>query len=191
MITRREPMKSTCPDQGLFEKLLMEADGNQAEAFATLDEHLQSCDLCRRVFDGLMNDEQTDSWRRIATELPDRTLAYPVKPSQTIVPFGRGPLEHYLTPSDSENGLGEIGSYQILRQLGNGSMGFVYLAEDRQLSTLRALKLPRIEFIDNAVANERFLREARLAAQVRHPNVVAILAVTQVAPCPLPILVME
>ena len=65
--------------------------------------------------------------------------------------------------------------YVIERLLGNGSLGAVYLVRHELLGTLFALKVLFPEF---ATANEsyvkRFLREARIAMQIRHPNIVAV-----------------
>jgi tetratricopeptide (TPR) repeat protein len=60
-----------------------------------------------------------------------------------------------------------IGRYEIRRLLGRGGMGAVYLAHDPELDRLVALKVPRLGGPD---AEERFLREARAAAALSHPN---------------------
>src|SRR5262245_39334060 len=60
-----------------------------------------------------------------------------------------------------------IGRYQIRRLLGGGGMGVVYLAHDPELDRLVALKVPKLA---SPGAEERFLREARAAAAVTHPN---------------------
>lgn len=69
-----------------------------------------------------------------------------------------------------------VNRYRILRCLGVGGMGLVYEAEDEQLARRVAVKIPR--FVTMAVgrekAQQRFLREIRLAAQIRHPNVCTI-----------------
>lgn len=62
-----------------------------------------------------------------------------------------------------------IGPYRILRKLGEGGMGVVYAAEDERLNRAVAIKTIR-ESVDTA-ARERFLREARAAASLSHPNV--------------------
>src|SRR5262245_19931022 len=60
-----------------------------------------------------------------------------------------------------------IGRYQIRRLLGRGGMGAVYLAHDPELDRLVALKVPKLS---SPSAEDRFLREARVAAAVSHPN---------------------
>ena len=66
-----------------------------------------------------------------------------------------------------------IGSYQIVRALGKGGMGAVYLAQDAAIERLVAIKLLR-EGVDSPEIRERFAREARSAGRLRHPNIVTI-----------------
>ncbi len=66
-----------------------------------------------------------------------------------------------------------IGRYQILEHVGSGAMGDVFRAHDPQLDRTVAVKIPRWERLtqDPEIYGERFLREARAAAQVRHAHV--------------------
>lgn len=64
------------------------------------------------------------------------------------------------------------GRYQVVRQLGRGGMGGVYLARDVALHRLVALKVLRPEAGPDE--RERFRREARLAAQLSHPGIVPV-----------------
>jgi serine/threonine protein kinase/tetratricopeptide (TPR) repeat protein len=64
----------------------------------------------------------------------------------------------------------QFGRYQIIRELGRGGMGAVYLAHDRQLDRHVALKIPFFRNDDDADAVERFYREARAMATVQHAN---------------------
>ncbi|QDU23001.1 serine/threonine-protein kinase [Urbifossiella limnaea] len=73
----------------------------------------------------------------------------------------------------------QIGSYLILDQLGTGGMGQVYLAEHASMRRLVALKVLPVFAADDAVARERFLREARAAATLDHPNVVRVFDLCQ------------
>ena len=68
----------------------------------------------------------------------------------------------------------EIPGYSIRRTLGHGGMATVYLAVQESLGREVALKLLLPALAQDAVATERFLREARFAAQLHHPNIVAI-----------------
>jgi hypothetical protein len=66
--------------------------------------------------------------------------------------------------------LERVGRYQIIRRLGRGGMGTVYLAHDPQLDRRVALKIPHFTAEDDPQMLERFYREARIAATLRHPN---------------------
>ncbi len=67
-----------------------------------------------------------------------------------------------------------IGEYAVLRKLGEGGMGAVYLAEDAMLGRKVALKTMKPELAANKTDRDRFLREARAAAAVEHDNVVPV-----------------
>src|SRR5262249_661903 len=63
-----------------------------------------------------------------------------------------------------------IGQYKVLEFLGEGGMGTVFSVEHTALGRHYALKVLRTRVIDrDATAAQRFLREARTAARVRHP----------------------
>ena len=66
------------------------------------------------------------------------------------------------------------GQYQIIREVGRGGMGIVYLARDLKLDRLVAIKTLPPQFASDAVIRERFVREARTAARLTHPNIVPI-----------------
>jgi len=66
-----------------------------------------------------------------------------------------------------------IGHFQLLHCLGQGSFGSVWKARDTELDRTVAIKIPRSEQLSGDDA-EKFLREARAAAQVRHPNIVSV-----------------
>jgi hypothetical protein len=70
--------------------------------------------------------------------------------------------------------VGTLGPYRVVRQLGAGGMGAVYLATDTRLGRKIALKVMLPRYAANPAAKERFLREARAAAQVSHDNVVTV-----------------
>jgi serine/threonine protein kinase/tetratricopeptide (TPR) repeat protein len=64
----------------------------------------------------------------------------------------------------------EFGPYKILRELGEGGMGTVYLAERQDLGNLVAIKILRDAWV-SAVRREQFLSEQRMLAQLNHPSI--------------------
>ena len=72
------------------------------------------------------------------------------------------------------------GRYSIEREIGRGGMGIVYLAREVHLDRPVAIKLLPPERAADGTLKERFLREARLAAKLSHPNIIPIHAVADV-----------
>jgi len=66
------------------------------------------------------------------------------------------------------------GRYEILAPLGAGGMGEVYKATHTLLGATRVIKIVRPQIAGNSDAQDRFLREARTATRVQHPNVAAL-----------------
>lgn len=64
--------------------------------------------------------------------------------------------------------------YQVVRELGKGAMGVVFLARDIALHRLVAIKVLRHEMAGCAEHHERFRREARMTARLSHPNIVPV-----------------
>ena len=77
------------------------------------------------------------------------------------------------TARDEPPPLGRIGRFQLRAVLGQGGFGRVYRAHDPQLDRQVALKVPRFP-PDEPQQVERFLGEAKSAARLRHPNLVAV-----------------
>ncbi len=72
-----------------------------------------------------------------------------------------------------------FGRYRLVKLLGKGGMGVVYLAHDSQLDRPVALKVPFFGADDSQI-RERFFREARSAAILSHPNICAVHDVGQI-----------
>ncbi|MEM9368875.1 MAG: serine/threonine-protein kinase [Planctomycetota bacterium] len=95
--------------------------------------------------------------------------------AETITPFN--------TEVFTEDG------YELIETIGQGGMGVVYKARERSLDRLVAIKVLAPTVANDSAAGQRFLREARTAASVVHPNIITIHAVSDKPP--LPYLVME
>lgn len=93
------------------------------------------------------------------------------------------PVERTTCPTDGAvliethelaNGHIVRGKYRIVRKLGQGGMGVVYLAEHQMLGGQVALKFLAVELSRNPQFVKRFRNEARAAYQLRHPNIVEV-----------------
>ncbi len=76
---------------------------------------------------------------------------------------------------ESSDALGQFGSsFSIVRELGRGGFGVVFLAEDPALRRQVALKVPHAAVLALASVRRRFLREAEAASRLDHPNIVPV-----------------
>jgi WD40 repeat protein/serine/threonine protein kinase len=80
----------------------------------------------------------------------------------------------FLTPPQAPDELGRLGPYRVLQVLGKGGMGIVFRAEDPKLMRPVALKAMRPMLAVSESARQRFEREARAAAAIRHDHIVTI-----------------
>jgi WD40 repeat protein/tRNA A-37 threonylcarbamoyl transferase component Bud32 len=77
-------------------------------------------------------------------------------------------------PPETVNGGRLLGQFQLLERVGLGAFGAVWRARDTQLDRIVALKVPHAGLIALPTERERFQREARAAAQLRHPGIVTV-----------------
>jgi serine/threonine protein kinase len=83
----------------------------------------------------------------------------------------------YLSPPQQPDELGRLGSYRVLREIGRGGMGIVFVAEQQKLKRKVALKVMTPQTIADPAARARFLREAQAgaaAAEIQSDHVVSI-----------------
>lgn len=116
----------------------------------------------------------------IAAELSD-LLKHPSFARESLGGDTRSQLGDHtaaMTNTEAGNHFAELptqfGRYQILKRLGIGGMGSVYLAEDTQLARQVAIKLPQIDARSDPQWVTRFYREAKAAANLNHPHVCAV-----------------
>ena len=119
------------------------------------------------------------------TQDPEETGSYPPAaswPPAATVPGGPSTSHERIDFLGSPQAAGELGwlaHYRVLRLLGEGGMGLVFLAEDSLLSRPVALKVIRPEIADTPGIAERFTREARATAAIKHDHIVTIYQVGQ------------
>jgi serine/threonine protein kinase len=99
-----------------------------------------------------------------AKALPGSDLSRETRSLRSSTRAGTGPATPASLPE-------HFGRYRILKPLGKGGMGSVYLAHDSQLDRQVALKVPHFTQDDGPDVLERFAREARAAAALSHPNI--------------------
>jgi serine/threonine protein kinase len=145
---------------GLLDRWLAERDAGRT---------LSAAELCRDNPDLLAEVE-----RQIAVLGQSHAVYHPAGSSDGSADAADGlPTQRFNIPSpESPPGPGtQFGRYRITAELGHGGMGVVYVARDTQLDRDVALKIVRP---DRPVTTDRFLREARAMAAVRHDHVVEI-----------------
>src|SRR5262249_30046013 len=79
--------------------------------------------------------------------------------------------------TSTTSGMKPLGRFQLLERVGLGAFGAVWKARDTELDRIVALKIPHTGLLTAGDELERFQREARAAAQLRHPGIVTIHAV--------------
>jgi predicted Ser/Thr protein kinase len=100
----------------------------------------------------------------------------PDVPTASYHPSGTPAKELYdfLAPAQAADELGRLGPYRVLAVLGAGGMGVVFRAEDPQLNRLVALKAMLPSMAGAESNRQRFLREARAAAAIKHDHIVSV-----------------
>ncbi|MHC5542008.1 serine/threonine-protein kinase, partial [Singulisphaera rosea] len=116
---------------------------------------------------------------RIAPDTHSPGLTWPaeVRPTTPPVETGQAALEE-LPP-----GLAEHPDYKVLRELGRGGMGVVYLAHNHMLGRDEVLKVMSRRVVEHPKVLDRFLREIRAIAKLRHPNIVTAYSAFRLDAC--------
>ncbi len=166
---------SGCPSPQELERFI--GGPRDAPEVAVFASHMETCPSCRK---------------RVA-ELTGRREAHPAADTRlnegtqvgAATFLRRLAEENTRIPEDtSERGIGEsFGRYQLIRQIGAGGMGSVWLARDKELDREVALKVPRLDPFDTE-GRERFRQEGRAAARLGHPNIATVYEVGEVGNTP-------
>jgi eukaryotic-like serine/threonine-protein kinase len=127
--------------------------GGQAQPTPTAQEgHAVRCPYCRNPL-----------------RLPERP------PEEVLCPAcGSAFRVQDTAATDTVSPMRRLGKFQLLEQVGCGAFGAVWKARDTELDRTVALKVPHPTLLGSPESVERFYREARAAAQLRHPGVVTV-----------------
>lgn len=198
MAVRVSPCNPDRLKQLLDEQL---SDGEQL----AVAEHLEDCDACRSALETLAAGHEwwdeassllnakldtAEKWNAETSSSVDDSeeVDFIVSPLSTVESsVGNVPLD-FLEPSDSPMMLGMLGDYDIIEPIGCGGMGVVLKGYDSKLNRFVAVKVLAPHYATSAAARKRFAREAKAAAAVVHPHVLAIHSVDSTGR--LPFLVM-
>lgn len=184
--------ESTCPEKQIL--LDFAAGLGDASLRSSVLGHLARCPRCRGVVSGIA-DHTTEAGPGAIEihaepllasgshlgcdgaqrDLEDESTALCPTPEEVQSRFDFRLLELPRKPSV----LGHLGKYEVLQVLGYGGMGIVFRAQDEQLLRVVAIKVMSRELASSPTARRRFIREARAAAAINHPNVVTIHAVEE------------
>lgn len=153
-----------CPSREQLEAVAL-GNGSPADSLR-VKVHLELCPTCRTVFEELTSSTLAIRGNH-AKESRAQTLAGAELPVES-------PTYAFLLPPVEPDEIGRLGSYRVLRLLGQGGMGIVFQAEDISLRRPVALKVMRPELKGEHDGWKRFLLEARTMAAIKHENLVTI-----------------
>ena len=164
-----------CPSEQLLHAFQL---GDLPEpALDEIAQHLEDCARCESLAQQL--DADFDSIlaaiRQPAGTPGQPTRILPPQPTGNLPTPDPGPGSFpFLLPARQPDEIGRLGNYRVLRLLGKGGMAFVFLAEDVALMRPVALKVMRPDLGRDEFGWQRFLREARIMAAIKHANLVTV-----------------
>ena len=179
---------SACPDRTAWKALLRGQISSDEEQ--RLQQHLDRCPQCQKALE--MSAGSTTFLVDLAAKL-QRTHSELSPELANLLDTANGDEAEVtqiddrqpfvvkpttlLTPSQQPHVLGMIDTFEVLEVLGQGGMGVVFKARDPKLRRLVAIKVLSPFLLADQTSRLRFLREARAAAAVNHPNAVTIYSV--------------
>ncbi len=175
-------MESSCPDSVELREFAL-GRGNPSR-FDALADHVEGCACCQQQLNGLdgSTDELIDQLGRLRTASHVNDVRGE-RWSEAIL-AGASKSRHVGSRITADVGrelarrLGEgsvcLDRFELRCELGVGSFGYVFQAWDPRLQRVVALKVQRAGSLASQEEVERFLREARSAAQLKHPSIVSM-----------------
>lgn len=132
--------------------------------------HLESCPDCRRQVAEVSGDSLLGRFQKARWSGDNTTPS----PSSAKAPTP-GPTGASRSGAKTSFGLevGESDDYEVIRELGHGGMGVVYLVHNKLMDRLEVFKILNRSLLDQPGALERFIQEIQTVANLRHDNIVA------------------
>lgn len=147
-------------------------DDDSADA---VGRHLEACDDCRRRVAQVSADPFLDRIRQAS-----RPLAREVNRTGTFDVASDSDRSDRLAPDELPLGLADHPDYEVVRELGRGGMGVVYLVRNRLLGRSEVLKIMASHLTERPAVLDRFLREMRAVARLHHPNIVTAYSASRI-----------
>jgi serine/threonine protein kinase len=172
-----------CPS----EKMLIDfaAQTLNADDTVVVSEHLEECQTCADAVEWIKchllrpidddESELTGIGLNSPAEVDPISVSDGGEQNPQLVDFDFSSLEKSIV----DGAIGRLGSYDILGIIGRGGMGVVFKAWDERLRRTVAIKVLKRGLACSTPSRRRFMREARAAAAISHPNVVTIHAVDE------------
>lgn len=162
-----------CPDQVAWRRFILgQIQGGEALA---LEEHLLACGQCGSRLEASDAEDDIVAALRSSSHILDSatetmTTAFGTTSTMSVAQAEDNGLDQELDLGSIERPAG----YRIVRVLGRGGSGVVYLAEDERLGRFVALKVILDVHLRESHYLARFEREAQLLARLQHPGIVRI-----------------
>ena len=161
-----------CPDRAELEGFAV--GSLPGPLFAQVAAHVEGCVACEAALQSLdpLADPLLSQLRRLnaadgmeAEPVPDELIAA-VRSTRA----GCGAAAWYSADECNHR----LGKFELVERLGAGSYGYVFRARDVELGRMVAIKIPKAGSLASKEDAARFLREARSAAQLKHPGIVSL-----------------
>src|SRR5439155_25878856 len=150
---------------------------------ASLFRSLLSCELTLLRQQGVATEAKSYQARFPAdSSLVGQIFSEASRETTTEAPRQTGETVQPATTSARGTQVRKLGRFELVKLLGQGACGKVFKARDPQLDRDVALKVPIKEVMRSDDERERFLREARAAAAIQHPNICPVYEISQDGP---------
>jgi eukaryotic-like serine/threonine-protein kinase len=163
---------TNCPDRAELEGFAL--GSLPGPLFARIAAHIELCNDCEAALQALdhLADPLFSQLRRLDGTGDSEAEPVPVELIEAARSArARGGAAAWFAAEPCHH---RLGKFELVERLGAGSYGFVFRARDLELGRMVAIKVPRAGSLASKEDAARFLREARSAAQLKHPGIVSL-----------------